>query len=404
MLVKEQQRDYREKDRDRDKDRCGEKERDERYTSTIVNRSSASAYGKHSSSSSSSSSKNNSRGRWQPLENPLASSRRRTIEEENPDMDISPGDSTPTSDASYSHSSTPTAGLSQIGSQHLQTNIGISGGSSSTNTTAIPVSSSLTPMSSSVIGLNTAVGNNSNAVLEGVNHNLPGLLPRMVSNSAVNQTCAYAQSTAPQGVVPSFNPTSCSSLGVAMLSPALHQATHNSGTAASTLSCTQACPPDAGILSSNAPGPPSLTVCVVMRWTYIKCCSILTLLHFLFFLQSSQQQNVSTLSVTQQQGSTIMQQMTHVQQQPLHSQHFTQSPIQASSASSGTVISVTTSLAGLPKILSQITGNKSIEQNDLNPQKALQTINNALMMQSRQQNPSIVHDIGNSPSMLINLR
>ncbi|XP_041768865.1 WW domain-containing adapter protein with coiled-coil homolog isoform X2 [Anopheles merus] len=378
VLVKEQQRDYREKDRDRDKDRCGEKERDERYTSTIVNRSSASAYGKHSSSSSSSSSKNNSRGRWQPLENQLASSRRRTIEEENPDMDISPGDSTPTSDASYSHSSTPTAGLSQIGSQHSQTNIGISGGSGSTNTTAIAVSSSLTPMSSSVIGLNTAVGNNSNAVLEGVNHNLPGLLPRMVSNSAVNQTCAYAQSTAPQGVVSSFNPTSCSSLGVSMLSPALHHATHNSGTAASTLSCTQACPPDVGILSSNAPGPSSS-------------------------LTSSQQQNVSTHSVTQQQGSTIMQQITHVQQQPLHSQHFTQSSIQASSASSGTVISVTTSLAGLPKILSQITGNKSIEQNDLNPQKALQTINNALMMQSRQQNPSIVHDIGNSPSMLINL-
>lgn len=46
-------------------------------------------------------------------------------------------------------------------------------------------------------------------------------------------------------------------------------------------------------------------------------------------------------------------------------------------------MSVPTSLAGLPKILSQITGIKSIEHNDLNPQKALQTINNALMMQQQ---------------------
>uniref|UniRef100_A0A1L8DD81 WW domain-containing protein n=1 Tax=Nyssomyia neivai TaxID=330878 RepID=A0A1L8DD81_9DIPT len=43
------------------------------------------------------------------------------------------------------------------------------------------------------------------------------------------------------------------------------------------------------------------------------------------------------------------------------------------------------SLANLPKILSQITGNKTIDQTELNPQKALQTINNALMMSSRQQ-------------------
>lgn len=37
-------------------------------------------------------------------------------------------------------------------------------------------------------------------------------------------------------------------------------------------------------------------------------------------------------------------------------------------------------LANLPKLLSQITGNKQMDQNDINPQKALQTINNALMM------------------------
>jgi hypothetical protein len=53
------------------------------------------------------------------------------------------------------------------------------------------------------------------------------------------------------------------------------------------------------------------------------------------------------------------------------------------------------SLAGLPKMLSQITGSKSIEPSELksakyleyiaDPQKALQTINNALLMNSRQQ-------------------
>lgn len=42
-------------------------------------------------------------------------------------------------------------------------------------------------------------------------------------------------------------------------------------------------------------------------------------------------------------------------------------------------------LANLPKILSQITGNKQIDQTELNPQKALQTINNMLISSSRQQ-------------------
>lgn len=43
------------------------------------------------------------------------------------------------------------------------------------------------------------------------------------------------------------------------------------------------------------------------------------------------------------------------------------------------------SLANLPRILSQITGNKQIDHTELNPQKALQTINNALLMSSRHQ-------------------
>lgn len=52
-------------------------------------------------------------------------------------------------------------------------------------------------------------------------------------------------------------------------------------------------------------------------------------------------------------------------------------------------------MANLPKILSQITGNKSMDQTDLNPQKALQQINNALRQQ---------HSMGNScdPNQLAN--
>lgn len=56
-------------------------------------------------------------------------------------------------------------------------------------------------------------------------------------------------------------------------------------------------------------------------------------------------------------------------------------------------------LANLPKILSQITGNKTIDQTEMNPQKALQTINNAL----RQQQNSIgiagdANQLGNNNS------
>uniref|UniRef100_A0A182PUR9 WW domain-containing protein n=1 Tax=Anopheles epiroticus TaxID=199890 RepID=A0A182PUR9_9DIPT len=385
VLVKEQQREYREKDRDREKERGGDRDREDRYTSTVVNRSSASAYGKHSSSSSSSSSKNNSRGRWQPQEAPLSSTRRRTFDEENQDMDISPGDSTPTSDASYSHSSTPSAGIIQIGSQHSQSNHNISGGNTSSHATTIAVTSSMTPMSSSVVGLNSSTV--SNAVSEGVNHNLPVHLPRIVSSSAVNQIggANNVQSTSGQHstAAPSSNSTSSSSSGASMSSPSLHHATHNSGTAASILSGIQSLPTDGGMLSSNTPGPPSLLT------------------------QSSQQHHISCLSHPQQQGSSAMQQISHVQQQqqqPLHSHQLAQPSGQAPPVGSGTAISTATSLAGLPKILSQITGNKSIEHNDLNPQKALQTINNALMMQSRQQTPCTMHDMVASGSTLMNLR
>ncbi|XP_052892996.1 WW domain-containing adapter protein with coiled-coil homolog isoform X2 [Anopheles moucheti] len=385
VLGKDQQRDYREKEREREKERGGDRERDERYSSAIVNRSSASAYGKHSGSSSSSSSKNNSRGRWQHHESSLSSHRRRTFEDETPDMDISPGDSTPTSEASYSHSSTPTAGLTQVGSQHSQTNHGMVGGNTSTHATTIAVTSSGTPLSSSVVASNNNnISNNNSVLAEGANHNLPVHLPRMVTNSAVSQigltnnTQTSLNQQLQHNATPSSNSSSSSSSGASISSPSLHHTAHSSGTSSSALSGIQACPVDAGLLSSNTPGPPSS-------------------------IAPSLQQNVSH-SLTQQQGSTLVQQMPQAQQQPLYSQQLVQSSIQVSSAGSGTSLNVTTSLAGLPKILSQITGNKAIEHNDLNPQKALQTINNALMMQSRQHNPGTVHDMSGNSSTLINLR
>lgn len=52
-------------------------------------------------------------------------------------------------------------------------------------------------------------------------------------------------------------------------------------------------------------------------------------------------------------------------------------------SSIGTYTPVT--LANLPKILSQITGNKTLDQSELQPEKALETINNALLLNSRQQ-------------------
>ncbi|XP_031627948.1 WW domain-containing adapter protein with coiled-coil homolog isoform X2 [Contarinia nasturtii] len=85
MLSKEQHREYRDKERDRD--------REDRFA--------RSSYAKHSSS-------RNSRLRW-PHDSDNVQSHRRRTEDSQDNMDISPGDSTPTSEASYSHSSTPNA-------------------------------------------------------------------------------------------------------------------------------------------------------------------------------------------------------------------------------------------------------------------------------------------------------
>lgn len=176
---------------------------------------------------------------------------------ENVDMDISPGDSTPTSETSYSHSSTPTTLARQ---QELPPHI------------------------------------NNNSSNDGVVH-LANALPRLSSNPAT----PTGNNSNSQSSHNSNNSNSNNHI--------LHKLHHNSqqSDAASPI---QGNGQSDVLMMSNTPGPPGGS------------CSIIS--------------NTSPPVVT---------------------------------------------MAGLPKILSQITGNKQIEQNDLNPQKALQTINNALARQ-----------------------
>jgi hypothetical protein len=58
-------------------------------------------------------------------------------------------------------------------------------------------------------------------------------------------------------------------------------------------------------------------------------------------------------------------------------------PLQGSVAVPGPGPGPPVSLANLPRLLSQITGAKNLEQSELSPQKALQTIQTALLL-SRQ--------------------
>lgn len=171
-------------------------------------------------------------------------------------MDISPGDSTPTSETSYSHSSTPTTLARQ---QELPPHL----------------------------------INNNNSSNDGVVH-LANALPRLSSNPAT----PTGNNSNSQSSHNSNNSSSNNHI--------LHKMHHNSQQSDSASPIHGNGQSDA-LMMSNTPGPP---------------------------------------------GSNI------------------------SNASSPAV-----TMAGLPKILSQITGNKQIEQNDLNPQKALQTINNALARQ-----------------------
>lgn len=274
IITKDQHREYRDKERERDRDRI-DRERDDRYSSSAGGRS-TSYGGKHSSSKGGGSS-SNSRIRW-----PAHESHRRRHEDHHhhgPDMDISPGDSTPTSEANYSHSSTPT---NQQGHN------------------------------------NSGVANNDGAG-QGL---MANQLPRLLSN-----------------------PTSTQS-GIAMPAHSQHQSSASSyqtslSTSSPSVQHQQQQQHMAGdmMLGSNAPGPPG-------------------------------------------------QQQQHHHHH--HHHHHHNSPHSAAGGGGGGGASssssiVSSSLAGLPKILSQITGNKTIEHNELNPQKALQTITNAL---ARQQNPN----------------
>lgn len=274
IITKDQHREYRDKERERDRDRI-DRERDDRYSSSAGGRS-TSYGGKHSSSKGGGSS-SNSRIRW-----PAHESHRRRHEDHHhhgPDMDISPGDSTPTSEANYSHSSTPT---NQQGHN------------------------------------NSGVANNDGAG-QGL---MANQLPRLLSN-----------------------PTSTQS-GIAMPAHSQHQSSASSyqtslSTSSPSVQHQQQQQHLAGdmMLGLNAPGPPG-------------------------------------------------QQQQHHHHH--HHHHHHNSPHSAAAGGGGGGASsssstVSSSLAGLPKILSQITGNKTIEHNELNPQKALQTITNAL---ARQQNPN----------------
>lgn len=275
IITKDQHREYRDKERERDRDRI-DRERDDRYSSSAGGRSMS--YGKHSSSKSSS----NSRIRW-----PAHESHRRRHEDHHhhPDMDISPGDSTPTSEANYSHSSTPT---NQQGHG----------------------------------GINNSANNDGSSAGQGL---MANQLPRLLSNPTSTQSgIAMPAHSQHQSQSSSSYQTSLSTSSPSVLQQQQQQQ-HMVGDM---------------MLSSNAPGPP----------------------------------------VSQQQQ----------QQQHHHHHHHHNSPHSAAGGSGGggagaSSSSVSSSLAGLPKILSQITGNKTIEHNELNPQKALQTITNAL---ARQQNPN----------------
>lgn len=254
------------------------------------------AYTKHSNA------RGSSRIRWPhdsdiPPSASSSSSHRRRHETENPDMDISPGDSTPTSEASYSHSSTPTAIPQNEGPVLLSAALPRLASHPST-----PTNSQLHFTTPSSVSLNTT-SSVASASCGGssLNQHPHQQQQQHHQNSGNNIGIVPAQQHQISKLVKSDSGNNAGNSGI-----------HSSGVAPVVSS-----PSTTGVLggnnisnsagqsetmiNSNTPGPPSVT------------------------------------------------------------------------------------LASLPKILSQITGNKTIDQNELNPQKALQTINTALMMSSRQQ-------------------
>ncbi|XP_037028529.1 WW domain-containing adapter protein with coiled-coil homolog isoform X3 [Bradysia coprophila] len=239
-LSKERHREYREKERDR--------ERDERF--------SRSSYVKHSSSRSS------SRLQWIQDSDGLKSRRRNDGNFDSQDMDISPGDSTPTSEASYTHSSTPTT----------QNNEG-----------PLLLANALPRLASHPSTSTPSQMHFSNSSCAGEATPTCTLATSSVGNS-MNQPISKLATKSSDGLthnLPTSSPSTQTMPGVAL--------THS-------ISNTQVPTPAELMMNSNAPGPP-------------------------------------------------------------------------------------VTIANLPKLLSQITGNKTIDQSDMNPQKALQTINNALRQQ-----------------------
>lgn len=262
---------------------------------------------------------------------------------ESQDMDISPGDSTPTSEASYSHSSTPTTHIpstvdgpvllanalprltshpaaassssttTPINLQNLHFNTPTSSTSGFSTSVAIPITtnnSNLNLLSSGGTGSTTINTTSTTITTNNGNNNLN------TNNSIQNQMSKLITTKV---VMPSIDMTNTNS-NICSDSPLSGGGGGGGGCSTHLVE---------SILNSNAPGPPNVN--------------------------SSNVQINSTTPVT--------------------------------------------SLASLPKILSQITGSKTmIDQSDIiNPQKALQTINNALMRQQQQQQTII-----DGNSMIIN--
>lgn len=242
------------------------------------------AYAKHSNS------RGSSRIRW-PHESELppsassSSSHRRRHETENQDMDISPGDSTPTSEASYSHSSTPTTVPQNEGPVLLAAALPRLASHPST-----PTNSQLHFTTPSSVNLNTTTSSAS-ASCASANQQVQQNLQNSANNIG-NVPAQHHQISKLSKNDSGGNNASGSGMHLTGSVPVV--------SSPSTIGILGGNQNDT-MINSNTPGPPSVT------------------------------------------------------------------------------------LANLPKILSQITGNKSIDQNELNPQKALQTINTALMMSSRQQ-------------------
>lgn len=220
---------------------------------------------------------------------------------ENQDMDISPGDSTPTSEASYSHSSTPTIQQPNHDGPVLLSNV-LPRLACHPST---PTNSQLhfTQSSGSGIGLTSTCTVSSNT---GGGHSASSSSSNTInSGSSLSKTTLSGKSSA----------DACNSIHSSNLPTSSPSTGHSHG----GHGCT-----------GNGANIPT----------------------------SSHSSSMSGVHHTGGSSELLM-----------------------NSNAPGTPIPVT--LATLPKILSQITGNKQMDQNDLNPQKALQTINNALLMSSR---------------------